>query len=130
MKRSPLPPRKKPIARGALPKRKAPIAIVRSSRKKPARAASSKPDPRYRNSSYLAWVKTLPCVLCHGPADDPHHLIGVGQLGGMGTKAPDTFVMPVCREDHDRIHRTPDLWPEQWKWVAKTLARAVEEGVL
>ncbi len=34
------------------------------------------------------------------PADDPHHLIGHGQ-GGMGTKAHDLFVLPLCRKHHD-----------------------------
>ncbi|MDK2548025.1 DUF968 domain-containing protein, partial [Escherichia coli] len=34
---------------------------------------------------------------------DPHHLIGHGQ-GGMGTKAHDLFVLPLCRKHHDELH--------------------------
>lgn len=37
------------------------------------------------------------------PANDPHHLIGHGQ-GGMGTKAHDLFVIPLCRAHHDALH--------------------------
>jgi hypothetical protein len=89
-----------------------------------------KPDPGWRSPRYLAWVKTQPCVLTGAPADDAHHIIGLGHLGGMGTKAPDWAVMPVTREAHEEIHRNPDCWPHQWEWVARTLGKAIEEGVL
>ena len=98
--------------------------------RRPAKKAAAKPDPRWRSRKYLDWVKTLPCVICGARADDPHHITGIGHLGGMGTKAPDQFVMPVCRPHHDEIHRDPNLWPDQWEWVARTLARAIEAGVL
>lgn len=84
----------------------------------------------WRSSAYLTWVRTLPCVVCEGPASDAHHLIGVGNLRGMGTKTSDTLTMPVCRGCHTRIHNEPELWEEQWKWVSLTLDRAVREGVL
>lgn len=83
----------------------------------------------WRSRKYLDWVKTLPCVRCFAPADDPHHLIGVGGMGGTGTKAPDSMVMPVCRGCHTFIHSTPEIWSEQWEWIAKTLKRAIDEGV-
>jgi len=84
----------------------------------------------FRSKSYLKWVSSLPCVICGAPADDAHHIIGIGKLGGMGTKAPDSFTMPVCRGHHNEIHQSPDLWPDQWEWVARTLAQAQAEGVL
>jgi len=82
----------------------------------------------WRSKEYLAWVREQPCCVCGRPADDAHHLIGVGHMGGVGTKAPDSMAMPVCRAHHDEIHRDPNLWPDQWEWVARTLAKALEEN--
>ncbi|MDV2901753.1 DUF968 domain-containing protein [Phytobacter diazotrophicus] len=61
---------------------------------------------RWENPTYTRWVKAQQCVCCKNPADDPHHLIGHGQ-GGMGTKAHDLFVLPLCRAHHDELHRDP-----------------------
>ncbi|EJW0352593.1 DUF968 domain-containing protein [Escherichia coli] len=58
---------------------------------------------RWENDKYTRWVKTQQCTCCGNPADDPHHLIGHGQ-GGMGTKAHDLFVIPLCRAHHDALH--------------------------
>lgn len=83
-----------------------------------------------RSRKYLDWVKTLDCCNCQAPADDPHHLIGVGKMGGMGITAPDTMVMPLCRGCRTLIHNTPSMWPMQWEWIARTLDKAISEGVL
>ncbi|HHG0451166.1 TPA: DUF968 domain-containing protein, partial [Citrobacter freundii] len=61
---------------------------------------------RWVNEKYTRWVKAQPCACCNKQADDPHHLIGHGQ-GGMGTKAHDLFVIPLCREHHDELHADP-----------------------
>ncbi len=84
----------------------------------------------FRSRAYLDWVKAQPCVVCGAPADDPHHLAHVGGMSGMGMTAPDSLAMPVCRPDHDRIHREPELWPLQFEWIAKTLDKALRDGVL
>ncbi|EMK9664114.1 TPA: DUF968 domain-containing protein [Shigella sonnei] len=52
---------------------------------------------------YTRWVKTQKCMTCGNQADDPHHIIGHG-LGGMGTKADDLFVIPLCRKCHSELH--------------------------
>ncbi|MCV8596915.1 DUF968 domain-containing protein [Escherichia coli] len=52
---------------------------------------------------YTRWVKTQKCMTCGNQADDPHHIIGHG-LGGMGTKADDLFVIPLCRKCHNELH--------------------------
>jgi hypothetical protein len=83
----------------------------------------------FRSQKYLNWVKTLPCVICRASADDAHHIIGIGGLSGMGMKAPDQYTMPVCREHHSEIHKTPELWDNQWMWIAHTLAKAFEEKI-
>lgn len=80
-----------------------------------------------RNKKYTDWVKTLDCCLTGAPADDPHHIIGVGD-GGM--KACDLFTMPLTREAHTRMHDDLELRLDQWEYVAKTLQEAVRQGVL
>lgn len=84
----------------------------------------------YRNKKYLDWVKTQPCVLCQNEGGDAHHIIGTGSLSGMGMKAPDNYVMPVCREHHQYIHATPEIWETQWMWALRTLCKAMAEGVV
>lgn len=87
--------------------------------------------PRYRNLAYLAWVKRLPCAISgQGPAGDAHHLIGIGGMSGTGLTAPDWAAMPLTREHHTRMHQTPEQWPEQWEMIARTLGRAIDEGML
>jgi hypothetical protein len=77
---------------------------------------------------YLNWVKELDCCMCGAPADDPHHVKGIGNFSGMGMKAPDYLSMPLCRGCHNQIHNDPDLWANQWEWIVRTLHRAFKEG--
>ena len=83
----------------------------------------------WRSKKYTDWVKTLDCCLCGAPADDPHHIIGIGGFGGTGTKAPDYMTMPACRGCHGRFPQEPELWPSQWEHIVRTLHRAIQEGV-
>lgn len=96
---------------------------------KRAKRKSNKRGP-WRSPAYIAFVKTLTCVVCGAPADDAHHITGVGQLGGMGTKPGDEYAMPACRGDHDLIERTPSMWPDQWEWVRRTQQEGVKYGYL
>ena len=83
-------------------------------------------DTRWRSPEYLAWIRTLPCCRCGGPGGDPHHVIGLNWgLSGMGTKAPDSYVMPACRACHQDIHRLPELQRYQPDWLRHTIARGV-----
>ena len=88
-------------------------------------------DPPYRNKKYLKWIDGLDCCLCGAPADTHHHIIGIGD-GGTGTKACDLLAMPVCNACHiPKFHRLdtyPELRDEQWKYVSKTLQRAIKDG--
>lgn len=83
----------------------------------------------WRSRRYREWVRSQPCCMCGAPAEDAHHLIGLGKMGGMGTKAPDWALMPMCRNHHNEVHRDPNLWIDQWEWVSRTLGRAIDEGV-
>ncbi|WP_421550915.1 DUF968 domain-containing protein [Kluyvera intermedia] len=88
---------------------------------------------RWENEKYTRWVKTQQCMCCSNPADDPHHLIGHGQ-GGMGTKAHDLFVIPLCREHHDELHASPVAFEakygNQLVLLFRFLDRALAIGVL
>lgn len=88
---------------------------------------------RWVNEKYTQWVKAQPCVCCNKQADDPHHLIGHGQ-GGMGTKAHDLFVIPLCREHHNELHADPVAFEakygDQLVLVFRILDRALATGVL
>ncbi len=86
----------------------------------------------WRCNKYLDWVKTLSCSFCGvEPAGDAHHIRGRGNLGGTALKAPDQYVMPLCRGCHQMFHDTGDrdLLDSQWQYIAHTLALAIQEGV-
>jgi len=55
-----------------------------------------------RDSQYIAWLHTLPCMLCNkqGPVH-AHHT----KSGGMGIKGSDYSCIPVCSECHAEIHQ-------------------------
>lgn len=88
---------------------------------------------RMESARYLRWVKTLRCVSCNAPADDPHHPHGAG-FKGMGTKVPDWWVIPICRGCHDDLHRDVLAWEDrhglQIEHAALTLLQAIREEVL
>ena len=87
---------------------------------------------RWESEKYLKFVRGLDCAWCGSPADHAHHLIGVGNMGGMGTKAPDWASMPLCAYCHNMMHRGVDqaLLEGQWELIVRTLGRAIDEGVL
>ncbi|AMO48871.1 YdfU protein [Enterobacter sp. FY-07] len=89
---------------------------------------------RWVNDKYTRWVKAQQCMCCNNPADDPHHLIGHGQ-GGMGTKAHDLFVIPLCRAHHNELHNGTvaafeQKYGTQPELIIKLLDRALALGVL
>lgn len=88
---------------------------------------------RWVNEKYTRWVKTQPCACCGKPADDPHHLTGHGQ-GGMGTKAHDLFVLPLCRKHHDELHADTVAFEEKYgsqlELIFRFIDRALAIGVL
>lgn len=88
---------------------------------------------RWENESYTRWVKTQPCEGCRRPADDPHHIIGHG-MGGTATKAHDLFVIPLCRECHDELHRDLSAFEKkhgsQLELLFRFLDRALAIGVI
>lgn len=55
---------------------------------------------------YRDFVRSLPCASCGAPGpSDGHHAIDVGLYPGMGRKAPDVLLMPLCRGCHNKLHQ-------------------------
>lgn len=88
---------------------------------------------RIEDRGYMNWVKKLRCCSCSAPADDPHHPYGVG-FKGMGTKVPDYWAIPLCRNCHDALHHDVAGWEavngSQWEHASVTLLQALYEGRL
>lgn len=83
---------------------------------------------RWENEKYTRWVKAQQCACCSNAADDPHHLIGHGQ-GGMGTKAHDLFVIPLCRAHHDELHRDPVAFEAKYGSQIELLFRFIDRAL-
>jgi hypothetical protein len=88
---------------------------------------------RWTCAEYTRWVKAQPCSGCQRPADDPHHVLGHG-LGGTATKAHDLFVIPLCRECHDKLHADVAAFEQkhgmQLELLFRFLDRALAIGVI
>jgi hypothetical protein len=88
---------------------------------------------RWVNENWTRWVKSQICVCCKQAGDDPHHLIGHGQ-GGMGTKAHDLFVLPLCRAHHDELHADTVAFEQKYgsqlELLFRFLDRSLAIGVL
>ena len=70
----------------------------------------------------------MDCVLCHAPADDPHHVRTHRFGSGTGIKPDDVYVIPICRPCHRLIEANPVTYKEdQIFWVAQTLAFAIKD---
>lgn len=81
-------------------------------------------QPRIEDPAYLAYVRTLPCLVCARPGpNDPAHLRSAArQYGkrqtGMAEKPDDKWTLPLCRTHHDDQHRNNEL---QW-WARHGVA--------
>lgn len=83
---------------------------------------------RWENEKYTRWAKSQSCACCGSHADDPHHIIGHGQ-GGMGTKAHDLFVIPLCRAHHDELHRDPKIFESKYGSQVELLFRFLDFAI-
>ena len=57
----------------------------------------------YKNKKWKEYIKSMPCVKCGAPADDPHHILGSVH----GLKSSDLFCVPVCRGCHQFYENNP-----------------------
>ncbi|MCI3571521.1 DUF968 domain-containing protein [Escherichia coli] len=90
-------------------------------------------QPEFTDKTLSRKPGAVQCACCGMPADDPHHLIGHGQ-GGMGTKAHDLFVLPLCRKHHDELHTDTVAFEEKYgsqlELIFRFIDRALAIGVL
>ena len=84
-------------------------------------------EKRWQSKRYIDWIKKQTCAVCGAPAE-PHHIKGIGHMSGTALKAPDWAVSPLCHPCHDSMHHRPSS--EQWEIIARTLGKAIQEGVL
>jgi len=86
--------------------------VARDARRQSGEIMLVKPTRR-EDAAYLAYIRSMNCLVCRasGPST-PHHL----DRGGVGTKGPDVFTVPVCGRCHGRLHDIPE-W-EFWDEVA------------
>ncbi|HHZ5444201.1 TPA: DUF968 domain-containing protein [Escherichia coli] len=116
----------------SLPQEKTVVSIAVDP-ESPAQYLQRQKPQREEMPVYTRWVKTQKCVTCGNQADDPHHIIGHG-LGGMGTKADDLFVIPLCRKCHNELHAGVKDFEEkhgsQLLLLIRFLMHAKNSGVL
>lgn len=62
-----------------------------------------RPKP-VRDPKHLAFVRTLPCLICGAYGVDAHH-IRAFQPRTMGKRVGDDSTVPLCRACHDELHR-------------------------
>ena len=55
-----------------------------------------------KDNARLAFIRTLPCVVCGGYSE-PHHLRTHWNCGA-GQKPDDRFSIPLCRVHHRQLH--------------------------
>lgn len=84
----------------------------------------------FRSRLYLSNIKTQDCKWCFAPADEPHHIKGIGNLSGAGMTAPDSAAMAMCRGCHTEMHSTPGNWPSQWDYILMTQLEEIRSGRL
>jgi hypothetical protein len=72
-------------------------------------------QPRIEDPTYLAYVRTLPCVVCNkaGPSDAAHLRSASLWYGkrqtGLGEKPDDKWTLPLCRYHHTEQHSGNEL---------------------
>ncbi len=56
-----------------------------------------------RNRKYLAWIRTLPCIITGRMPTVPHHQ-DKRHFKAMGMKCSDMRAVPLCLESHTEYH--------------------------
>jgi hypothetical protein len=79
---------------------------------------------RIRDADHLAYVRSLPCLICARTPSEPHHL-RFAQPRGMSSKPSDEWTVPLCLLHHRALH---DAGSEERWWEEQHIdARAEAE---
>ena len=82
------------------------------------------PKPvKYRNKKYLAWIRSLPCLIC-GKQSDPCHVRRHYWGAGEGLTPHDYCAIPLCREHHSYANERE--WGSD-RQIAELLMRYIDE---
>ncbi len=87
-------------------------------------------QPRVEDPAYLAYVRTLPCLICGKSPSDAAHLRSAAlwyskRQTGLGEKPDDKWTLPLCRHHHDEQHRENELGWWAGKGIVDPFAVAV-----
>ena len=64
-------------------------------------------SPRKEEPDHLAFIRSLPCVICLAPSEAAHVSFSDARYATMrarGMKNDDCFVLPLCRVHHANSH--------------------------
>lgn len=68
-------------------------------------------ERRYKDRQHLEFIRSLPCCVCMEDRSDMHraaHHALRGPIRGMGRKAGDNWVIPMCSKCHSALHNDGD----------------------
>lgn len=89
-------------------------------------------QPRFESEAWRRAVASLPCVRCSREgatqAAHPNH-----RGKGMGMKAPDCWVVPLCVECHREFDQGKSMSKQDKRemmdeWIIQTILKLVSEG--
>ena len=86
---------------------------------------------RVRNKAHLIFVASQPCLVCQRLPSDAHHL-KFAQPRALGRKVSDEFVVPLCRDHHQQLHRHGNelAWWANVKLAPLEVAKSLWEATL
>lgn len=117
--------RRTPLKRTPMPQRSAPIPRKRAGKR---RRGDSEGEAAIRlkvkaRSAHFARVAALGCIAClmDGNPGTPPELHHPRSSAGMGQKAPDTDVLPLCHRHHRGTDhpRTPSIHLDRLAFIAR-----------
>ena len=78
---------------------------------------------RIRDADHLAYVRSLPCLICARTPSEPHHL-RFAQPRGLSSKPSDEWTVPLCLLHHRALHDagSEERWWEEQHIDAKAEA--------
>lgn len=77
---------------------------------RPEHSPVPRPRPPARDSGYLAFVRSKPCVACGSTRNVEAHHWGWAKKG-LGEKVSDYRTIPLCAEHHQLFHTTGQIDP-------------------
>lgn len=89
---------------------------TRSEREKAKRTKDPRAEREGNDEKHLRAIRKCPCCIpgCNVVGVDPHHLKCIPGTRGTALRAPDQFVVPLCRAHHDDVERIGSRNEVKW----------------